>query len=52
MTRTEKLDRLMEMLKAKGYPYAAGYLEGLVRDYVPEKYITWHLKDFTDANPT
>ena len=47
MTHEEKLKRLFEDLHDEGFPYATGYLEQLVRAYVPEEYIDWHLKERT-----
>lgn len=48
MTHEEKLKRLFDTLHSEGFPYATGYLEQLVRAYVPEKYIDWHLKERTN----
>ena len=48
MTHEEKLKRLFEDLHDKGFPYATGYLEQLVRSYVPEDDLTWHLNKRED----
>ena len=50
MTHEEKLKRLFDDLHDEGFPYATGYLEQLVRAYVPEEYIDWHLKERSNAN--
>ena len=50
MEHKEELETFFHKLRAKGFPYATGYLEELVRMYVPKEYLSWHTKKADQPN--
>lgn len=50
MEHKEKLDRLFDRLYAEGYPFAAGYLEHMVRTHLREADLNRYIKETERPN--